>query len=104
VVTHYVLILHFQKVGCPVRQEAPGYQRPPVGGTGAKPLNGPRQLLLFPIHQRQVVRILPLLNNIVSSLGTSKVFVPMFDFWGIFAWKPIRSDEINVLIAKLPKS
>jgi hypothetical protein len=50
------------------------------------------------------VRILPLLNDIVCCLGTSEVFVAMLNFWGILVWKPVRSNEIDVLVAELPES
>ena len=103
-VAHYVLVLHLQEEGGAVGQEAAGDQGPPVGGAGTEPLHGTSQLFLLPVHQRQVVRILPLLNDVVCCLGTSEVFVAMLNFWGVLVWKPVRSNEINVLIAELPKS
>ena len=103
-VTDDILILHFQKVRSSVGQEASGDQRPSVGGARSKPLDRPRQLFLLPFHQRKVVSVLPLLDDIVCCFSTGQIFVSVLDLWCIFVWQPIGSDEIYFLIAELPKA
>jgi len=50
------------------------------------------------------VSVLPLLNDVVRGLRTSQIFVAVLDFRGVLVRKPVGTDQIYILVAKLPKT
>ena len=48
--------------------------------------------------------VLPLLDNVVCGLRTSQVLVAVLDFRGVLVRKPVGTDQIYILVAKLPQT